>query len=130
MRPFFRRAAGVTAQPLRLHVGSGTESLAGWINIDNRPLPGVDRVLDVRKGLPFRDVATIYAEHFLEHLSLDDGLAFLAECRRVLAPEGRLRLSTPNLDWVWATHYRLETREDPAGLHDCMHLNPAFLGFS
>ena len=60
----------------------------------------------MRQGLPFADVASIYAEHFLEHLALDDGLAFLAECRRVLRPDGILRLSTPNLDWVLLTHYR------------------------
>ena len=82
MRLFRRRAARLAESPVRLHVGSGTEAIAGWINIDNHALPGVDRVLDVRRGLPFRDVVSIYAEHFLEHLSLDDGLAFLVECRQ------------------------------------------------
>ena len=51
--------------PERLHVGCGTEAIPGWINVDNRSLPGVDRVLDVTAGLPFSNLASIYAEHFL-----------------------------------------------------------------
>ena len=127
--PLFRVKPKAPAGPVRLHIGSGTEALPSWINIDNRPLPGVDRVLDVRQGLPFSDVASIYAEHFLEHLSLDEGLAFLAECRRILLPDGTLRLSTPNLDWVWATHYRLAEQPASAALHDCIQLNRAFRGW-
>jgi predicted SAM-dependent methyltransferase len=126
----FRRAPPVPAGPVRLHVGSGSESLPGWVNIDSRALPGVDRVLDVRRGLPFRDVASIYAEHFLEHLSLDEGLAFLAECRRALADAGVLRLSTPNLDWVYATHYRPQSwAGEVDALRDCMQMNRAFRGW-
>src|SRR5262245_63880305 len=106
----FRRDRGSPAaaslRPTRLHIGCGAQSIAGWINIDNQGLPGVDQVLDVRQGLPFADMASIYAEHFLEHLSLDEVLAFLRECPRVLRPDGALRLSTPNLDWVVLTHYR------------------------
>jgi predicted SAM-dependent methyltransferase len=115
--------------PLRLHIGCGQEAIPGWINIDNHALPGVDRVLDVRHGLPFRAVAAIYAEHFLEHLCLDDGLAFLRECRRALAPPGVLRLSTPNLDWVYATHYRLPPSSAEETVHDCFQLNRAFHGW-
>jgi predicted SAM-dependent methyltransferase len=115
-------------ESLRLHIGCGQEAIAGWINIDNHALSGVDRVLDVRKGLPFRNVSAIYAEHFLEHLGLDDGLGFLKECRRVLASSGVLRLSTPNLDWVYATHYRASQVAEEA-LHDCFQLNRAFHGW-
>lgn len=116
--------------PTRLHIGCGQEAFPGWINIDNKALPGVDRVLDVRQGLPFRGVSAIYAEHFLEHLGFDDGVAFLKECRHALAPAGVLRLSTPNLDWVYATHYRSwqsASREET--LHDCFQLNRAFHGW-
>ncbi len=118
--------------PLRLHVGCGTEVLSGWVNIDTKPLPGVDEVLDVTAGLPFDSAVTIYAEHFLEHLSLDQGLAFLAECRRALSDEGILRLSTPNLDWVYATHYHPGGGSENANgqaLDDCFRLNRAFRGW-
>ena len=128
MRIFQRkgRASAPVERATRLHIGAGQESIAGWINIDSKRLPGVDRVLDVRKGLPFSGVASIYAEHFIEHLTLDEGLAFLAECRRVLAPEGVLRLSTPNLDWVMLTHYRGPGAEERDAQADCFRLNRAF----
>jgi predicted SAM-dependent methyltransferase len=98
--------------------------------VDNQALPGVDRVLDVRSGLPFQGVASIYAEHFLEHLTLDEGLAFLRECRQALAPSGILRLSTPNLDWVFLTHYRCDRwSQDEEAWTDCVRLNRAFHGW-
>src|SRR5450631_3412201 len=126
----FRRAPAAPSSPVRLHIGCGTEALSEWVNIDTKPLPGVDRVLDVTAGLPFQNVAAIYAEHFLEHLSLDQGLAFLAECRRALADTGVLRLSTPNLDWVYSTHYRLNGDSDERQrLMDCLQLNRAFRGW-
>lgn len=130
MKLFQRNAAVEPAPRPRLHIGCGQEAMPGWVNIDNRALPGVDQVLDVRQGLPFQDVETIYAEHFLEHLSFDDGFAFLKECRRALAAPGILRLSTPNLDWVYATHYRpWQTTAPEEMLRDCFQLNRAFHGW-
>lgn len=124
-----RPAPEAAGRVTRLHIGAGQESIPGWINIDNQGLPGVDQVLDVRQGLPFSGVASIYAEHFLEHLSLDEGLAFLKECRRVLAPDGVLRLSTPNLDWVLTTHYRWHGVTEADRSVDCLRLNRAFHGW-
>jgi predicted SAM-dependent methyltransferase len=129
---FFKRArrdAQNDGLPRRLHIGCGQQSIPGWINIDNQGLPGVDQVLDVRNGLPFRGVSAIYAEHFLEHLELEEGLAFLRECRRVLSPEGTLRLSTPSLDWVLTTHYRWQNVSPEDRRLDCMRLNRAFHGW-
>lgn len=116
--------------PLRLHLGCGQAPIPGWVNIDVQALPGVDRVLDVREGLPFENVTSIFGEHFLEHLELAEGLACLAECRRVLSDEGVLRLSTPNLDWVFATHYRLgQWPDEGEAISDCFVLNRAFHGW-
>jgi predicted SAM-dependent methyltransferase len=116
--------------PLRLHIGCGQQAFPGWVNIDNQALPGVDRVLDVRKGLPFHGVAAIYAEHFLEHIGFDDALAFLKNCRRALADFGVLRISTPNLDWVYKTHYpSVDTGSPVERLRDCFQLNQAFHGW-
>lgn len=100
-----RRSAAIESLPgARLNVGCGRFPLAGWVNLDIQDLPTVDRVVDIRDGLPFRDAAAVYAEHFLEHLTFTEGLAFLRAAHGALAPGGRLRLSTPNLEWVWATH--------------------------
>lgn len=132
--PIFGRArpadADAAAAPVRLHIGCGQAPIPGWVNIDVQQLPGVDRVLDVRNGLPFDDVAAIYGEHFLEHLQLEEGLACLAECRRALAPDGILRISTPNLDWVLATHYRYgQWPEERDAIVDCLRMNRAFHGW-
>ena len=124
-----RRARPEPGLPVRLHIGCGQQAIPGWINIDNQGLPGVDQVLDVRKGLPFAGVAAVYAEHFLEHLAFEDGLAFLAECRRVLRSDGVLRLSTPNLEWVLTTQYRWQGVTPENRLADCVGLNRAFHGW-
>lgn len=102
----------------------------GWVNIDNQAYPGVDAVLDVTLGLPFENVETVFAEHFIEHLSLDDARNFLRECRRILSEDGILRLSTPNLDWVWATHYNPgRWQSDQQAMNECFSLNRAFRGW-
>jgi predicted SAM-dependent methyltransferase len=113
---------------MQLHLGSGKQHLEGWVNIDNQQLEGVDRVLDVTHGLPFADAGFVFAEHFIEHLNYVDALVLLRECRRVLRDDGVLRLSTPNLDWVWASHYRLDLGE-PEQVKACFDLNRAFRGY-
>lgn len=118
--------ASITAK--RLHIGSGRERLEGWLNIDIQALPGVDVVADVTKGLRFSGVEAIFAEHFLEHLALREAVQFLIQVHQALAADGWLRLSTPNLDWVWASHYRLET-DAPGKWQGALDLNRAFHGW-
>ncbi|HEX4954376.1 MAG TPA: methyltransferase domain-containing protein [Thermoanaerobaculia bacterium] len=115
-------------KPVRLHIGSGDKRLDGWVNIDLKPLPGVDVVADVTQGLEFDHVEAVFAEHFLEHLRVDHALRFLREAHRVLMPGGVIRLSTPNLDWVLETHYRADAppREK---LMMTVRLNRAFHGW-
>ncbi len=110
---------------LKLHLGSGSHHLDGWMNVDNQPYPGVDRVFDVTRVFPFEDASYVFAEHFIEHLDYRDALRILRECRRVLHDDGVLRLSTPNLDWVWASHYR-RILDDPEQIVGCFGLNRAF----
>ncbi|HUP48462.1 MAG TPA: methyltransferase domain-containing protein [Thermoanaerobaculia bacterium] len=127
----FRRARQPqTEKKNRLHIGCGPVLLPGWINVDIGSYPGIDRRLDVRDGLPYADLRFIFAEHFIEHLSYDDGARLLADCRRALAPDGVLRLSTPNLDWVWMTQYHLGNwgGRDEA-VRDCFWMNKAFRGW-
>jgi len=113
----------------KLHLGCGPQILPGWQNIDNTKYPGVDKVLDVtKKSLPYKDVSFIFAEHFIEHLAYDAALKLMRECRRVLRDDGVLRLSTPNLAWVWFTHYRLQAPEEEQ-VQACFRLNRAFRGW-
>ena len=114
--------------PRRLHVGAGSQRLEDWINVDIRPFPGVDLVADVTRGLALSGIDDVFAEHFLEHLAVDDALGFLTEVQHMLNPGGRLRLSTPNLDWVWRTHYRLEASSEDK-VTAVVALNRAFHGW-
>jgi len=54
--------------------------------------------MDVTKGLPYENnsVDIIKASHFLEHLTREQGSAFLRECHRVLRPNGLIRLAIPD----------------------------------
>lgn len=130
-RPFSRTRksqADVPRRGVRLHVGAGRERLEGWVNLDIQELPGVDLVADVTEGLDFEDVEAIYAEHFLEHLRIDDAVDFLEDCHRVLGRDRWLRLSTPNLDWVWLTHYSLEAPPEVRA-QQAIQANRAFHGW-
>ena len=114
----------------RLHIGCGDLHLEGWINIDKFPTAATDYAIDIRYGLPFRELEFIFAEHFIEHLSYREITEFLRECRRALAERGTLRLSTPNLDWVYRTQYHLGAwsgEEDE--VRDCFRLNKSFRGW-
>lgn len=114
----------------RLHIGSGPEILPGWLNVDSKHYPGVDHVLDVTQAFPFADVQFIFAEHFIEHLSYGDAMAFLKNCRACCRDDGVLRISTPNLDWVWVTQYHLGTwQSELEQIQDCFGMNKGFHGW-
>jgi predicted SAM-dependent methyltransferase len=55
--------------------------------------------LDICRPLPFEagSLDWAYAEHLVEHVSLGAAIEWLAEVRRILAPGGLLRLTTPDL---------------------------------
>jgi predicted SAM-dependent methyltransferase len=57
--------------------------------------------LDICRPLPFEDgsLEWVYAEHLIEHVTLADAIGWLREVRRVLAPGGVLRVTTPDLRW-------------------------------
>lgn len=55
--------------------------------------------LDIAEPLPFADSSLdwVYAEHLIEHVPLRTAIGWLAEVRRILAPGGLLRITTPDL---------------------------------
>lgn len=100
MRPRSQRAVAELArrpEPLKLHLGSGTEHKDGWINIDLAGDP-VDLSWNLAHGIPFPDasVDAVFHEHLLEHLVLSAGDQLIGECRRVLRPGGILRVGVPD----------------------------------
>ena len=115
---------------LQLHLGCGPLALDGWINIDNQPYAGIDFRWDLARGIPFRNARYVFAEHFIEHLSYQQGADFLRGCRAALRDDGILRLSTPNLDWVWKIAYQPAAwSNDDEALRDCFVINRAFRGW-
>lgn len=66
--------------------------------------PAHVRYLDVNRRLPFGDqtVDAVYFSHLLEHLHLDEGCRLLAECRRILKPDGIIRVVVPDTEYFLA----------------------------
>ncbi len=87
--------------PYKLHLGCGTVKFDGWINIDsNATFQTVDIAWDLARGIPVKDASCrfFYAEHLLEHMTVETGVSFLRECARVLMEGGILRIAMTSLD--------------------------------
>jgi SAM-dependent methyltransferase len=84
----------------RLNWGCGGGGEPGWINSDIKEGPRVDLPCDIRRGLPLDDDSIDYAVsvHALQEIPLAEIAPALAELRRVLRPDGVLRLVLPDLD--------------------------------
>lgn len=77
---------------LFLNFGAGPNQLP-------EPWQNLNAAHDIRKPLRFSTgtVQGILAEHVVEHVSFLQGVAFLTECLRVLAPGGVLRVCFPDV---------------------------------
>jgi predicted SAM-dependent methyltransferase len=84
---------------MKVHLGSGTNVLSGWINLDMITHPGV-KYHDLRNPLPFNNssIDFFFSEHFFEHLTKNEGLKLLGEIHRCLVPGGISRITVPDLD--------------------------------
>jgi predicted SAM-dependent methyltransferase len=103
-----------------LHCGCGTSLHPAWLNSDWRALHDGDRDLGPRTfperlyrveensyfiqhavPEPFpiepESLEWAFSEDFLEHLRPEDGIAWLAEMRRLLVPGGLVRIGVPDL---------------------------------
>lgn len=103
-------------KPVKLHVGCGTLYKEGWVNIDNNSdnnILKLDINHDLSSGLPFAEnsIDYIFNEHFIEHLSREDGLIFLKDCFRVLKVGGVLRIACPDLDEIIKGYINDDWRE-------------------
>jgi SAM-dependent methyltransferase len=115
----------------RVQVGCGPQHLRlDWWNTDLRPFPGIDDAMDATKPWPWPDrLDFVYAEHFLEHLELDQAVDFLIEAGRALRVGGRIRLSTPSLEWVLKTQFLFQPYGSSRNFDETLAINRAFYGW-
>lgn len=94
----------------KLVIGCGNKRKEGYINLDIRPLEGVDVVRDVLRGLPFDDdsFTLVETENFMEHIPQAEVIFVMNEIWRVLAVGGtahhHIPLVNTDNDWQDPTH--------------------------
>lgn len=78
---------------LYLNISSARHPIAGYVNVVMDDGAGINH--NVINGLAFEDGCAdgLFSEHFLEHLGRGQKLEFLRECRRVVKPEGVIRIA-------------------------------------
>lgn len=81
---------------MRLNLGAGTHPIDGYESVD---------INDGKHAFPLdypdNSADEIYASHILEHFSHNITADVLADWVRVLKPGGLLRVSVPNLSWIF-----------------------------
>lgn len=99
----------------KLHLGCGYNELEGWLNTDLKPTSDKIAHLNATLPFPFSDgqFDYVFSEHMIEHITYPQGSRMLAECFRVLRPGGKIRVSTPDLQFVIDLH-----REDRNDLQE------------
>ena len=104
---------------LKLNLGCGLNQKPkeeGWVNIDCRDLPGVDKVCDIRKlDYPDASVDEIFANDVLEHISWRETKKVLAEWARVLKPGGKIYIQSPDIEAIAKKILSGEIKEEGIG---------------
>lgn len=83
---------------MKLHIGCGIRDFGfDWVHIDGSNYPHI-KYHDVTNLSQFRNntVDLIYSAHLLEYFDREEVVILLNEWKRVLKPEGRLRLAVPD----------------------------------
>lgn len=107
-----------TNKKIMLNLGCGTDYKDGWINIDNNSDSNIGKLdinHDLRNPLPFEDnsVDYIFNEHFIEHLTVEEGQNAIKDMMRVLKPGGVVRFATPDLEVTIDKYLNVPIDKDP-----------------
>ena len=80
---------------MKLEIGCGPNKKKGFYGIDLFNYPGVDKIVDVDSGIPFKDnsVKEIYTAHVLEHVRKFEFV--IEEIYRVCAPNAKITIKVP-----------------------------------
>ena len=86
-----------------LEIAAAKQRGLNWDAVRDTPYPGV-MVYDMRdlpmKGVEDQTYNGVYNEHFIEHLTKDEGINFLKEMFRVMKPGGVIRTVWPPMEFV------------------------------
>lgn len=116
---------------LSVQFGCGIRAPAEWLNFDISPtlwlsrIPGLRQLLrlpdwpshvrtgDIVRGLPITNASCrrLYCDQVLEHLTREELIAALKNCRRHLGPNGVFRLFLPDLQAMAAAYLQMKTPE-------------------
>lgn len=93
----------------KLNFGCGDRIAEGWINIDFNAHDSRVRRVNLLKGFPYCDnhFDVVYSSHVLEHFTREQALFLLGESRRVLKPNGTLRIVVPSLEGTCREYLRI-----------------------
>src|SRR3989344_7527934 len=85
-----------------IHLGCGPINDSRWINVDLLYLPHIHYIQDITKldNFPAQSADIIYVCHAFEHISHRSLEEVLVGWKRVLKPNGILRLSVPDFDCI------------------------------
>lgn len=91
---------------MKLHLGCGEKILENFINIDSRPLDGVNIVSDISelKNIQNNSVELIYCSHVLEHFGRHTYKNTLKNWYDKLIVGGKLRIAVPDFESI-VNHY-------------------------
>lgn len=103
---------------IKLNIGCGTDYKKGWVNIDNNSdnnIIKLDLNWDLRNPLPYSDntIDYIFHEHFLEHLTVEEGQSSLMDFHRILKPGGVMRIAMPDLDEAVSLYLDASWKQSP-----------------
>ena len=86
-----------------MQMGCAYSPLEGWYNCDLFTLSRKVNYINATKRLPIADntFQNVFTEHFIEHLSLEQGRFFFHEAYRIMKPGGVIRTATPNVQFLF-----------------------------
>lgn len=96
------RAYLATHAIARLQIGAGFNARDGWLNTNWFPVGETAMFLDATKpfALPDASFDYVFSEHVIEHLPEEGGANLIRESYRILKPGGKLRISTPDINFL------------------------------
>jgi predicted SAM-dependent methyltransferase len=85
-----------------INLGCGQRYHRDWTNIDFVSTDEKVIAYDLSKGIPLENSScgVVYQSHLLEHFPVESARPFLKECFRVLAKDGIIRVSVPDLESI------------------------------